>query len=614
MAFISIGVDYFQVLALFSRAKIKWPAVLKTLLNFFSIFNFNIDVTAPECLIPEFEYEYKWYVTMFLPIGCMAIVCIVWFFIVLKNVCYRHKRRWRDIASHSPMLLATMITLTYYMYLMLVRRIFDVYNCKENPVSPDGRLYAAFTSVRCDGGVCACWEWDDPNSIQIRLFYLTIPGIFLYMAGFPAYLLFVLKRNKKQIKEDQILRAHDLGDVESENPYSYFTRQRYHRIYYHFKPGKTYWMVYIVLRKFVIALVGVLFRENPGFQLSITMLLLFVCYLAQQKHRPYMSSMERKKVVAEHAAKVKAGNILHRTIAEHIQSAKANKSKRMKRESVRKRRVAQKKHDKVQAENGDVSESYKTHKWNSKKGMGGISLDTKLQEARAYKRSDGRGYFFDYNTVESFLLACAILVCLAGTMIESGNFTNTDGTDKTDIVWQRDLIGFLVTFLVLFSMVYYGVVFASELGIKVPKWLLRALANKRNITDVGQTFTRRSDVVGGIELSVNPLHGNKEKAMEIEKYKDLAESQANAQVMLLEKLRAAQLQKGSGEKVKRRADVSRPKKKKKKQQFKTFKSTTRAAARSTESRGLATAEDRDQVQWSVSPLSSDAQGHKTGNV
>jgi len=227
------------------------------------------------------------------------------------------------------------------------------------------------------------------------------------------------------------------------------------------------------------------------------------------------------------------------------------------------------------------------------------------------------GYFFDYNTVESFLLACAILVCLAGTMIESGNFTNTDGTDKTDIVWQRDLIGFLVTFLVLFSMVYYGVVFASELGIKVPKWLLRALANKRNITDVGQTFTRRSDVVGGIELSVNPLHGNKEKAMEIEKYKDLAESQANAQVMLLEKLRAAQLQKGSGEKVKRRADVSRPKKKKKKQQFKTFKSTTRAAARSTETReetrALATTEDRDQVQWSVSPLSSDARGHK-GNV
>merc|ERR1711871_1453206 len=427
MAFISIGVDYFQVLALFSRAKIRWPTVLKALLNFFSIFNFNIDVTAPECIIPEFEYEYKWYVIMLLPIGSMIFVIIAWLCILLQNIFYRHKRRWKEIASHTPMLVATMITLMYYMYLMLVRRIFDVYNCRENDVSPDGRLYASFTSIRCDGGVCACWEWDDPNSIQLRLFYLTIPGIFLYMVGFPAYLLFVLKRNKKQIKEDQILRAHGLGDAESENPYSFVTRQKYHRIYYHFKPGKTYWMVYIVFRKFTIALVGVLFRENPGFQLSITMLLLFVCYLAQQKHRPYMSSMERKKVVAAHNAKVKMGNALYRTIAEHIQSAKANKAKRLKRESVRRRRAEHKRQAKLLTGGTANSNSYRIK-------SAGVSLDIKLQEARRYKRSSNHGYFFDYNTVESFLLACAILVCLAGTMIESGDFTYPDGKDKTDIV------------------------------------------------------------------------------------------------------------------------------------------------------------------------------------
>ena len=79
-------------------------------------------------------------------------------------------------------------------------------------------------------------------------------------------------------------------------------------------------MIYIILRKFWIALVGVLFRSNPGYQLSITMLLLFFCYVMQQKHRPYMSTVERKKVVADHMAKVKEGNSIHVQIASHIKS------------------------------------------------------------------------------------------------------------------------------------------------------------------------------------------------------------------------------------------------------------------------------------------------------
>ena len=74
--------------------------------------------------------------------------------------------------------------------------------------------------------------------------------------------------------------------------------------YYHFKPGKIYWITYIILRKFAIAFIGLMFRANPGFQLALCLLVLFTCYILQVKNRPYMSNSERDEVVREHEAKV----------------------------------------------------------------------------------------------------------------------------------------------------------------------------------------------------------------------------------------------------------------------------------------------------------------------
>ena len=53
MAFIPIGVDYFQVLAIFAGSNIPWPSYFKDILFIFSFFNVNIDIAAPECLDPN---------------------------------------------------------------------------------------------------------------------------------------------------------------------------------------------------------------------------------------------------------------------------------------------------------------------------------------------------------------------------------------------------------------------------------------------------------------------------------------------------------------------------------------------------------------------------------
>ncbi len=39
----------------------------------------------------------------------------------------------------------------------------------------------------------------------------------------------------------------------------------YQRLYQNYKPGKWYWVVVVILRKFFIAVTGLMFRKTPGF-------------------------------------------------------------------------------------------------------------------------------------------------------------------------------------------------------------------------------------------------------------------------------------------------------------------------------------------------------------
>ena len=89
---------------------------------------------------------------------------------------------------------------------------------------------------------------------------------------------------------------------------------------------------------------------------------------------------------------------------------------------------------------------------------------------------DGKkaSYFWDYNTIEATLLACAVFVCLSGVMFESGRFD-----DRPDLVWMRDFIGVLVAIVLIYSGIYYFAVFTSEVLGQSPEWLEKCCANKK---------------------------------------------------------------------------------------------------------------------------------------
>lgn len=87
-----------------------------------------------------------------------------------------------------------------------------------------------------------------------------------------------LIRHKNMIKKDQILRAMGTGYTAKTNPTCYELRARYSRLYYHFKPGKWYWVMVVIGRKCLIAFSSLMYRNHPSFQFSFALIVLFVAF------------------------------------------------------------------------------------------------------------------------------------------------------------------------------------------------------------------------------------------------------------------------------------------------------------------------------------------------
>ena len=104
VAFISIGIDYFQVLSVFARIKIHWPDWIKDLIRAMSFFNLNIDLAAPECILPSFDFLYKWWSMMLLPAVVGTVLFLLWLFLILFKVVFKNRRR--DLCNHTSKLIS----------------------------------------------------------------------------------------------------------------------------------------------------------------------------------------------------------------------------------------------------------------------------------------------------------------------------------------------------------------------------------------------------------------------------------------------------------------------------------------------------------------------------
>ena len=161
----SIAVDYLQILALLSATKTPWPQVILDLYTWLSAFNFNINITAPECAF-ELAYEDKWRMILIMP-GFLFIGVFVFnnvMILVNKLILNKHGK---EIYAHTHRAYGIAVTVMYYIYLSLSMNALEIFNCStvelEDPLTgeifSDGKMYMKETN----------WVCYESGSLQVTL-------------------------------------------------------------------------------------------------------------------------------------------------------------------------------------------------------------------------------------------------------------------------------------------------------------------------------------------------------------------------------------------------------------------------------------------------------------
>jgi len=161
----SIAVDYLQILALLSATKTPWPQVILDLYTWLSAFNFNINITAPECAF-ELAYEDKWRMILIMP-GFLFICVFVFnnvMILVNKLILNKHGK---EIYAHTHRAYGIAVTVMYYIYLSLSMNALEIFNCStvelEDPLTgeivSDGKMYMKETN----------WVCYESGSLQVTL-------------------------------------------------------------------------------------------------------------------------------------------------------------------------------------------------------------------------------------------------------------------------------------------------------------------------------------------------------------------------------------------------------------------------------------------------------------
>jgi hypothetical protein len=92
-------------LAIFLDSGVTWPPALQSLLTVFSAFNLNIEVIAPECLVPSVTFQQKF--------AAVAGAGVVW-----KWLCLGRDKR---LGRHVNALVASCLLVLTFLYLYETR-------------------------------------------------------------------------------------------------------------------------------------------------------------------------------------------------------------------------------------------------------------------------------------------------------------------------------------------------------------------------------------------------------------------------------------------------------------------------------------------------------------
>ena len=289
----SIGIDFFQVVAMLGTARVAWPDTMRGLLHVLSASYANVEIVAPECDDPESTFQTKFTGIVLLPVVLAAILLLVHaaagvvrtFILGRRGAASAH-----GAARTASVLVSSCLVLTYYLYIYETRTLLAVFDCTTTTPS-DGLTYMSSAPFEQCSAAGKMWS---------TLIAPSIVGLVVYVAGYPLAAAAMLLRRRELIMEDQLLRAKGVGDDRLTNPHAYDFRRRWGALYSSFTPDACFWTLVILLRKLLIPLSIVLFNRDATYQMAGCLIVLMVAYGLQVRNAPYMSNASHEAVLRSH--------------------------------------------------------------------------------------------------------------------------------------------------------------------------------------------------------------------------------------------------------------------------------------------------------------------------
>merc|ERR1711871_1013834 len=137
LAYLAVGVDYFQVVGMFAGSKIRWPPVLFRIMISFSLFNFNLDLAAPECSFPDVTFTLKWTVMQCLPLlaGVLMLTGHIIRYALIKCPITLNRFPIKVFPFHNKCIAG----IVAFLWLVLPQ-LYSVFNLDDDPKGPGFRM------------------------------------------------------------------------------------------------------------------------------------------------------------------------------------------------------------------------------------------------------------------------------------------------------------------------------------------------------------------------------------------------------------------------------------------------------------------------------------------
>jgi hypothetical protein len=225
---LSIGLNFWQILALFQSIRLDWPPPVRFMFTLVSLSNMNIEVIRSECTFPMPYLTKLWLVCSGPTI--LGTLCIA----ILAVMAIKKGRKWW--ARTSAQVACILFSISF---VGVASSALSAFACSENV---DGTvMLQKDPEVHCTTGTRLNMEWA-LNYGAPALFWLL-----LYVTACPALFVLYLQRQDR----------HTLWDNSS------FVHQAFAMMYRKFRMDFYAWELIILTRKFVVVGSVILFTLYP---------------------------------------------------------------------------------------------------------------------------------------------------------------------------------------------------------------------------------------------------------------------------------------------------------------------------------------------------------------